>query len=144
MTFSVADFMSHDHDRLDALFEEFRQTKTQDLPRARRLFDEFRSGLERHIVWEEDILFPAFEARTGMHEAGPTVVMRMEHRQIRELLAEIAQALEAGRTDTDTLEQDLLQVLGVHNSKEEGILYPWIDRELSDDERQALSTQLRV
>ncbi len=136
--------MSHDHDRLDALFEEFRQTKTQDLPRARRLFDEFRSGLERHIVWEEDILFPAFEARTGMHEAGPTVVMRMEHRQIRELLAEIAQALEAGRTDTDTLEQDLLQVLGVHNSKEEGILYPWIDRELSDDERQALSTQLRV
>ncbi|GBC85630.1 Iron-sulfur cluster repair protein YtfE [bacterium HR11] len=144
MSFSVADFMSHDHDRLDALFEEFRRTKTQDLPRARRLFDEFRSGLERHIVWEEDILFPAFEARTGMHEAGPTVVMRMEHRQIRELLAEIARALEAGRTDTDALEQDLLQVLGVHNSKEEGILYPWIDRELSDDERQALATQLRV
>jgi len=143
MTFSVADFMSHDHDRLDALFEEFRRTKTQDLGRARRLFDEFRSGLERHILWEEDVLFPAFEARTGMHEAGPTAVMRMEHRQIQALLAEMAQALEAGRTDTDALEQDLLQVLGVHNSKEEGILYPWIDRELSDDERQALAARLR-
>lgn len=143
MGFSVADFMSHDHDRLDALFEEFRRTKTQDPAQARRLWDEFRSGLERHIAWEEDVLFPAFEARTGMHETGPTVVMRMEHRQIRALLDEIAQALEAGRTDTDALEQDLLQVLGVHNSKEEGILYPWIDRELSDDERQALGARLR-
>jgi len=143
MSFSVADFMSHDHDRLDALFEEFRQTKTRDLQRAQRLWDEFRSGLERHIAWEEDLLFPAFEARTGMHATGPTVVMRMEHRQIQALLAEIAAALAAGRTDTDTLEQELLQVLGVHNSKEEGVLYPWIDRELSDEEREALATRMR-
>ena len=42
--------------------------------------------LLHHFLVEEEALFPAFEATTGM-SSGPTEVMRLEHAQIRELFA---------------------------------------------------------
>ena len=47
----------------------------------------------RHFDAEEAILFPAFEAHTGM-SMGPTRVMRNEHDQMRELLDAAKKALD--------------------------------------------------
>jgi len=47
---------------------------------------------------EEEVLFPAFETRTG-NTMGPTYVMRTEHEQIRALLQVMARAaLESDHT----------------------------------------------
>lgn len=124
---SIHQHYSEDHDRLDDLFRQFQQARTSDGARARALFDEFKAGLERHIVWEEEILFPAFEQKTGITE-GPTQVMRIEHREIKGFLGTIAAKLAAGDFATASEEAGLLAVLGPHNEKEEGILYPMIDR----------------
>ncbi len=124
---SIHQHYSEDHDRLDGLFRQFRELKAADGARARVLFGEFKSGLERHIVWEEEILFPAFENKTGITQ-GPTQVMRIEHREIKGFLQAIAGKLDAGDFATDREEVGLLAVLGPHNEKEEGILYPMIDR----------------
>jgi iron-sulfur cluster repair protein YtfE (RIC family) len=80
---AILEFMSHDHDRLDAIFAEFR--KEPDAGKTRELFLQFDTGLRAHIVWEEEILFPPFEDRTGMRHTGPTAVMRMEHQQIKQI-----------------------------------------------------------
>jgi regulator of cell morphogenesis and NO signaling len=69
---TITDFMARDHDRLDALFSRFQAAKTRVIESAVRLFSEFKRGLQRHILWEEQILFPVFEGRTGMEEQGPT------------------------------------------------------------------------
>ena len=66
MTNGVMDFMAQDHDRLDAIFRQFQSRKTAGLSDAEKLFSEFKTGLEKHIVWEEEILFPLFEDPTGM------------------------------------------------------------------------------
>ena len=134
---TILEFMSVDHDRLDHTFEEFKKLKKDDINRARVLFLNFKAGLEKHIVWEEDILFPIFERGTGMHDTGPTAVMRMEHRQIKNFLEEIGEKVLAGELEgVDALEIGLLEVLGSHNQKEENILYPAIDNLTSEQEKQ--------
>ena len=68
--------MQSDHKRLDDLFEMFQERKDTDQGEARRNFCPFRRGLFTHITWEEEILFPIFEERTGMKDNGRTLVMR--------------------------------------------------------------------
>lgn len=133
---SVAGFLGADHDRLDALLADAADGGGSAEDRRADAIREFISGLRRHIAWEEEILFPAFEARTGMADAGPTAVMRMEHERIEQLLAALEIRADAG--DLDGLIADLVAILGAHNGKEEMILYPWIDRELAPAEVQAI------
>ena len=101
---------------------------------ARAAFKSFDDDMALHFASEEERLFPAFEARTGMR-SGPTVVMRMEHAQMRELLSRMRDALEAkdaaafaGAAET------LLILMQQHNMKEEQILYPMCDRALGADQ----------
>ena len=140
----VFDFMAQDHDRLDGIFKEFREVKNNDLKKAKSFFHDFKIGLQKHIVWEEEILFPIFENKTGMFETGPTAVMRMEHRQIKEFLEKIHDQILKGETSKiDELEKGLIEVLTAHNQKEESILYPWIDDSLSETERENVFTQMK-
>lgn len=127
----ITDYLTNDHHRCDDLFaaaeiagsaEDWRQA-------AARLAD-FGALLEHHFAMEEQVLFPAFEEETGMTQ-GPTAVMRSEHRQIRELMECLTQALtehdrEAFLGYADTLNTMIQQ----HNMKEEGILYRMSDRVL--------------
>lgn len=132
----VLDFMGQDHDRLDKIFADFKRRHT-DLFIAKLLFHDFKTGLQRHIVWEEEILFPLFEDKMNMHDTGPTVVMRMEHLQIKEFLEKIHGKIAKGEVNgIKELENELLEVLKVHNDKEESILYPWIDEALNEQERE--------
>ena len=127
-----------DHDRLDALFSTFQQQKRKDFAKAKEAFIEFKFGLQRHIVWEEDVLFPKWEENSGMAEGGPTQVMRTEHRIIADCLEAIHQKVQANNPGSDMEEQRLVDVLKSHNMKEERILYPSIDQVISEAERAEL------
>jgi uncharacterized protein (DUF2249 family) len=137
---TVSDALAWDHDRLDALERDaFAARDRGDRLEAVRLFDEFARGLERHIAFEEAILFPAFEEKTGHPPAaGPTAVMREEHRVIRSLLAEIAAELRDPSASPVDRRRSLGWILGEHNAKEEQILYPMTDAALGPDGADAL------
>lgn len=124
---SITEHFAADHDRLDALFTEFQSLKRKDPAAAKSKFKGFLTGLTRHIVWEEDVLFPIFEERTGMRDSGPTAVMRMDHREIRRHLDAIHEKVRVADPGSDASEKALLSVLSDHNMKEEQILYPAID-----------------
>ncbi|GJL58974.1 MAG: hypothetical protein NPIRA03_18310 [Nitrospirales bacterium] len=142
-TTTIAEFMEQDHDRLDEIFNRFHTIKKQDAQTARLLFQELKTGLHRHIRWEEEILFPVFEAQAEMaRDHGPTGVMRNEHRQIKDLLEQIQAKVAEGDLTTEEAEEGLLQVLTAHNVKEEKILYPWIDTCVSDEERASLLARM--
>ena len=127
-----------DHDRLDGLFASFQQQKRQDFAKAKEAFAEFKFGLQRHIVWEEDILFPKWEENSGMAEGGPTQVMRTEHRLIGDCLEAIHHNIQEQSPDSDKDEQRLLELLKAHNMKEERILYPSMDQVISEEELTSL------
>lgn len=141
---TVTSFYAVDHDDIDGLLDEFRAARNGDRPAAIALFREFKGRLERHIGWEDDILFPLFERLSGMQDNGPTVVMRREHRIIRALLDSIDATLQQDHASIDADESDLLEVLAAHNMKEENILYPLIDRQISAADREALFTRMRA
>jgi iron-sulfur cluster repair protein YtfE (RIC family) len=124
----ISDFFEEDHDRLDDLYKNYQKAKETDLSNAKEQFEAFQSGLQRHIRYEEEVLFPMFENRTGMFTSGPTAVMREEHRQIKGHLQSIYQKLLNNDANSYFEEGRLLTVLSIHNQKEEEILYPAIDR----------------
>ncbi len=130
----ITTYFETDHSQLDGLFREYQRLKQSNQKRAEATFERFRRELKRHILWEEEILFPIFESKTGMTDRGPTVVMRMEHQRILASLESIRRRLREVNPGTDNDEQLLLDTLARHNLKEERILYPAIDRSLSDDE----------
>lgn len=135
---SVSEFMGNDHDRLDVLFSEF--ISADEVDSAVERLAAFDTGLRRHIDWEERILFPEFEQRTGMAESGPTAVMRIEHERIDALLRLIGERCRTAGVEPAV--DELREVLTAHNLKEEMILYPWIDRELEDVEIAAVMTAM--
>ena len=139
---TVLNFMGEDHNKLDNIFKEFKNTKNTDKNRARNLFHEFKIGLQKHIVWEEEILFPLFENKTGMYDTGPTAVMRMEHRKIKDFLEKIHRSLDED-IQINNLEEGLIEVLAEHNNKEENILYPWIDNSASEAEKEETFTKMK-
>jgi hemerythrin-like domain-containing protein len=94
-------------------------------------FTRFRDELEAHFATEEQVLFPAFEDATGM-AGGPTQVMRYEHAQMRELIAQMGVALDQKNKDAFAGESETLLILmQQHNMKEENILYPMCNRTLT-------------
>lgn len=135
----VTDFMSKDHDRLDNLFKNFQDIKLKDISKAKEIYNEFKKGLERHIVWEEEILFPRFDTKYNLKDSGPTAAMKEEHKQIKALLSKI----EANISNSDDFEADLLSVLGMHNNKEEMMLYPGIDEALDSKEIDEVMVKLK-
>jgi iron-sulfur cluster repair protein YtfE (RIC family) len=139
---TIASCYAVDHDDIDQLLEQFRASRTGDRPAALAMYREFKTRLERHIGWEEDILFPLFEQLTGMANNGPTVVMRAEHRQIKSFLDSIDATLQGGDASIDADESALLEVLAAHNLKEENILYPLIDRQVSAADREAVFARM--
>ncbi|MBU6408824.1 MAG: hemerythrin domain-containing protein [Verrucomicrobia bacterium] len=137
-TQSINQHYTEDHQRLDDLFHEFQELKATDRRKAERLFHEFKTGLERHIVWEERILFQAFEEKFTHLQSGPTAVMRLEHQEIRRHLDAIAGKLTEENFETSEDEHALETVLCPHNHKEEGILYPMMDHVFSEQERNEM------
>ena len=113
--------------------------KAEDIAAAWQRFDRAQ---RRHLELEEEILFPAFEAATGMTQ-GPTEVMRGEHAQIRGLLDQMDATLAAGDTqELLDLGDTLMLLIQQHNQKEEHMLYPMSDRAL-DAQWAGLQAELK-
>lgn len=142
---TISDFLVPDHKRCDNLFAAAEAAVAeQDWTRASAGFDTFRDALQHHFAMEEDVMFPAFEGRTGMRQ-GPTMVMRSEHRQMSELLNRMSGAI--GRKDMDAFLGDadtLLILMQQHNVKEEQMLYQMADQALASELDQLIGRMRAV
>lgn len=129
----IKNCMTHDHRRCDDIFAEVEQAvEAQEWARASAAFSSFANAMRAHFAAEEEVLFPAFELKSGM-TMGPTQVMRGEHDQMRELIAAAQDALSAKDADDYSGNADtLLIMMQQHNMKEENVLYPMCDDHLLD------------
>ncbi len=140
-TKQISNFFEQDHRQIDALFDGVRFESPKD---ALNPFKEFDRRLERHIRWEEEILFPAVSRKAPHLEMGPIRVMGMEHEEIRKNKAAALKALREGNgTLAKNHAQAMIEVLKEHNMKEEQILYPACDQLLSVEETAAILRQLK-
>ncbi len=128
---TISEFLAPDHKRCDILFVAAEETVANvDWGNAAAAFRLFREAMLHHFSMEEEVMFPAFEARTGMNQ-GPTAVMRSEHLQMTDLFNQMTEAI--ARKDTDAYLGDadtLLIIMQQHNVKEEQMLYQMADQVL--------------
>lgn len=136
----TAPLLQH-HKHCDELFANAEEACANgDWAAGEKAFALLRHELETHFASEEDILFQAFEAATGMR-SGPTEVMRQEHRQMTDLLNQM-QGFLAARAGDDFggAAETLLILMQQHNLKEENILYPMCDNALGGSDVAASLT----
>ena len=128
----IRDSMAGDHRHCDEFFTDAEKAvATQAWDEALSSFEQFQKATLQHFATEEELLFPAFEEKTGMR-MGPTQVMRGEHIQMRELMQAARSALVAKDADDFSgYGETLLIMMQQHNTKEENVLYPMCDQQLS-------------
>jgi hemerythrin-like domain-containing protein len=102
--------------------------------------DFIRSFADRyHHAKEEEILFTRFEEKLDILQ-----VMQDDHRRARACVKELLEAVE--RRDPEGVERSLAEyaaILTEHIKKEDEILYPWMDRNLSTHQIGELFARFR-
>jgi len=139
----ISQHFEADHGRLRDLLKQYQVLKSSDYPRAKENFEAFHFGLRRHMAWEEDVLFPLFERKTGIESGGPTEALRAEHKEIAEYLDVMRKKALAGDRNTDQEEETLLSLLEIHDHVEENVLYPAMDQLVTDAENDAAFEAIR-
>jgi regulator of cell morphogenesis and NO signaling len=142
----VTEALVWDHARLDALeAAAFEARARGDLRGARAIFSDFAHGLRRHIDFEEQILFPEFEARCRLEgDPGPLAVMRDEHRAVQSLLLIMEREIDDPRAPIEFSRTELRQIQRDHDLKEEQIFYPALDRLLDEEEGDRVVKQIQT
>ncbi|MFC3151885.1 hemerythrin domain-containing protein [Litoribrevibacter euphylliae] len=128
---SISEFMTHKHRECDQLFSDAENSVVSgNWSDAGHKWHLFKADLEDHLNMEENVLFPQFEEATGMTQ-GPTMVMRMEHQQMRSICSKLEVALKGQDKESFLgLSESLMIFIQQHNMKEEQMLYPMADRAL--------------
>lgn len=141
MTDTISSYMEQDHDLIDGIAERaVAAARAADWAALEREGPEFLRRLRRHIEMEEDLLFPAFEQRTGMAAGGPSVQMREEHVQMQPILAQLESAVSGqDGAGYERASRALLEILVPHNQKEEQMMYPMLDEAMGADVRGLLA-----
>jgi hemerythrin superfamily protein len=141
---SISKFYADDHTRLDVLFEQFLNLKDKDPEQAKKVLEQFKSGLEQHMAWEEAILFSEFDSKSATEgEESPTVDLRFEHEELRGYLEVLQKKLRENNFDTGHDEARLGELLAAHNFAEETGIYVKLDELLSDKERADIFQQMK-
>ncbi|MHB1866212.1 MAG: hemerythrin domain-containing protein [Thermoplasmata archaeon] len=140
----LGQWMEQDHERMDALWDQAKQSWPTDREQATSLFRAFRVGLLRHIQAEEELLFPFFENREEASAKQMIDVLREDHVQIRDDLDALLRKVETGSPDLEPEDTRLRNALWAHNAREEGVLYPWFDERSSAGEGSDLSKKVRA
>lgn len=133
MTGPIAEFLSRDHARLDALLEQaVLEPGAGDLA----AFGQFREGLLRHIALEEKLLIPAATAARHGEPFPFARQLRVDHGALAALLVPTA---------TPSTRVELRKILVPHDALEEGPggLYDACDALLSAEEKDRLLERMR-
>jgi iron-sulfur cluster repair protein YtfE (RIC family) len=132
---TISGYLERDHARLDALLAQCLATVRSDLEVATEYFRLFKEGLQRHMIWEEEILFPLYERKMGeAARRGPMHVVLMEHRMIEASLEQINDQIKLGDPRAGDAARKLADALAAHSDREERMLYPAFDTALEADE----------
>lgn len=129
---TIGSYLAHDHTRCDALLGPARAAvRDGHWAQAGRALAEYSHALERHLLIEERIVFPAYERVLG-REIAPTAASRADHLRIRAQAQRLSNALHACDAGAFLDHADTLEaLLGQHGEKEEAVLYPMIERVLA-------------
>ena len=137
----VNDYLSSDHKRLDIIFDSLIKGVKDSLSfdYQKSLFLLFKSGLLRHVHWEENIIYPIYAQYVG-EMIEPIENMLQEHRILESMIHEV-ECHCCDEFDLDYL-MALGQYLSAHNEKEERLLYPVMDEFSRNEIKEKIAIEI--
>ncbi|MBP7769548.1 MAG: hemerythrin domain-containing protein [Aliarcobacter sp.] len=129
---TISSFLTADHRACDEEFADLENAVASgDWDLSAEKLNKFITDLLHHFDMEEKVMFPTFEDVTGMTQ-GPTMIMRMEHDQMRQLLNALQEDLESkNKNHFFGVSESLMMLMQQHNMKEEQMLYTMADTHLA-------------
>ncbi len=125
----ITEFMDKDHIEIGKLFDVYLERYANGSA-AYEIFAQFRHRLERHMAWEEEVLFKISDDVAGKDNM-LTGELRLQHDRIKELLSKIQQALKDG-SNAKIFNDDLFAVMSAHEKMEDDSFYSWLDDTLDE------------
>ena len=153
MTFASFLVLLRVHEKLDEMFLRHQEALlASDVNRAIEILICYEAKLLSHMRDEEELLLPIYEARTERIPGGPAELFLGEHKKMRGFISEFHQGLSRMRAeeghrlrrsiialmDRQSMYKNLVEH---HDHREKNILYPWLDRITTEEERAALLQQ---
>ena len=136
----IAQYMTQDHRACDESFANMENAVNDDKwDEASKLFNSFASDLLYHFDMEEEVMFPAFEARSASAHCNPTPVMLMEHEQMKKLIQDMRADIDSkNKEHFFGLSETLMMTMQQHNMKEEQMMYPMVDDVMESENNMLL------
>lgn len=141
------------HHQLDELFLAHQEALLSlDISCASEILKRYEAKLLTHMREEEELLIPLYQERAGTIPGGPVELFLGEHKKMRRFVTEFHETLSRLVAETRArLRQAVIGLLDRqfmykhlvehHDLREKNILYPWLDRITSEEERARLLTQ---
>jgi len=126
--------MAADHPKLESILKDVAvQVERHFFDSAGKRFAEFRNKHDRHMVVEEDVLFPVYESLTTDWET--IAEMKQAHRLIRQLIDDAQSAISGWDGERfKKAYRDLLDALATHVMQEVVLLAEDLDSCLCAEE----------
>lgn len=142
---TISSFLTADHRSCDEGFADLENAVASDnWDLSAEKLNKFITDLLHHFDMEEKVMFPTFEDVTGMSQ-GPTMIMRMEHDQMRQLLNALQEDLEKkDKNHFFGVSESLMMLMQQHNMKEEQMLYAMADAKLESLVPQVLENMKAI
>lgn len=139
----ATELLTHDHDTVRTLGEEFKAAKeTGDLGTMRKLAERICDELTVHAAIEEAVFYPAVR-ELAVEELTELVGESLEeHHVVKILVREIGSLAESSTDKLGAKTTVLLENVEHHASEEESELFPEVRERMSPDELATLGSAL--
>ncbi|MBF8270195.1 MAG: uncharacterized protein HW386_1904 [Gammaproteobacteria bacterium] len=134
---SSDNWLLHDHSQHEGLLTKCQEAvEIEDWDKANKTFRNLLAELKWHILQEEQVVYPAYEAEVNTPDE-PTAALRSEHRKIIAFMNDTLQVFESQDSEhvLDCLNR-LEQLLIKHHEKEEDIFLPMASLILKDNREE--------
>jgi len=137
---NAIDLLKADHDRVDALFGQVRESETDS---DRRTFEQIRRELEIHTHIEEHVFYPHLLSAGNEELKKITREAIEEHRQAKEILEELEmQSGDQGGFQAKL--KVLMEDVEHHVQEEEGEMFPLVRDQMNEETLLRLGTLMEA
>jgi len=121
------------HKSINRVFKEYQDQKVADIKKAKELFSIFAKNLQKHMLWEERVLFPILAKDNHGNHSHAIEIIKDEHRKILQLLRDLYMKVSKNE-ESSKEEENLINALIKHEEFEDDVLYPAIDMDSDREE----------
>src|SRR6266571_8390939 len=118
-----------DHRKVKNLFARYESAG--DFSTKHLLAEQVFTELELHAQLEENVFYPAYEARTGKNGTQLVADSRLEHEKVKELMLEM-QGLDLADEEFEAKFHELMHTVRHHVDAEENEMFPEAEQILED------------